>query len=71
MRLLAPAVTLALFALANTTHAAPGGLDPSFGTGGRVVTVADGWLDFSWQMLSAAESPPSTKTDATYPVFFL
>ena len=38
MRLLAPAVTLALFALANTTHAAPGGLDPSFGTGGRVVT---------------------------------
>ena len=38
MRLLAPAVTLALFALANAAHAAPGDLDPSFGTGGRVVT---------------------------------
>ena len=38
MRLLAPAVALALFALANAAHAAPGGLDPSFGTGGRVVT---------------------------------
>jgi len=43
MRLLASAVTLALFALAGVAfaglaHAAPGGLDPSFGTGGRVVT---------------------------------
>jgi uncharacterized delta-60 repeat protein len=38
MRLLAPAVTLALLALAGIAHAAPGGLDPSFGSGGRVVT---------------------------------
>ena len=38
MRLLAPAITLVLFALAGGAHAAPGGLDPAFGTGGRVVT---------------------------------
>jgi uncharacterized delta-60 repeat protein len=38
MRLLAPAITATLFALAGTAHAAAGSLDPAFGAGGRVVT---------------------------------
>ena len=38
MRLLAPAITIALFAFAGAAQAAAGGLDSTFGAGGRVVT---------------------------------
>jgi uncharacterized delta-60 repeat protein len=38
LRLLASAAGAALLAFAGVAHGAPGGLDPSFGAGGRVVT---------------------------------
>lgn len=54
MRLLAPAVTAALFALAGVAHAAPGGLDPTFGVGGRVTT--DFNLSTDWANAVARQS---------------